>query len=71
MIPFGFHVGGRALRRCQAANDRVKLVLRARQSSFGTPKLTVRGFDASVHIAVLRRWGFAGGHGCRHRSKMI
>ena len=59
MIQFGFHVGGRAL-RCQAAEERVKLVLRARQASFGVPKLTVRGFDADVHIRVLRRcaWGF-------------
>ena len=59
MIPFGFHVGGRAL-RWQAAKEHVKLTLRARQTSFGVPELIVCGFDADVHIRVLRRcaWGF-------------
>ena len=40
----------------QAAAEGVKLVLRARQSSFGEPKITVRGFQHDVHIDVLRKW---------------
>ena len=40
----------------KAAAEGVKLVLRARKSSFGEPKLTVRGAQYDVHIDVLRRW---------------